>query len=597
VKRKIGVVMISLVLLAAIPISSSDQSDKQIPLASGIDVDLNFGWNLITIPLNTSITTASQWAATINADIQPQNNVSEIVRLTRGLWVSWIAEIPTLNDFTLLDAEACFVNINGSTNTEPTWHCAGERYNSSIPLNLCKGWNQIGIPYSYSIYDADDLLSQNDNFTMLANWSTSGWELRDGAAGKNFDLVGRYDNTANPNGFFVYSGKATSWKPPSEPPEWSEDLRLTNSGIFPAMYPDIAVNENVIHVVWENSSGNDEIFYRRSADLGYTWKNEIQISHSGGSELATCPSIAVNGSNVYITWEDSRNSGKPEIYFKKSSDYGQTWSEDKLLSQKDSQWSCKPSIAAWEDNVYVVWYNDTDPSVDTSYEVTYCNSSDCGETWWPEQQLTPSNSKSSLPAGIAVNDTNIHIIFSDYYGGRFETRYLRSIDGGVSWDPLKNISKVNDGWNSDAYGIAINNSHLHVVWRNEQDEGILEVYYKKSDDNGDTWGEEKRLSPKDNEVSEQPAISIDGDYVHVIYRDERDHCGTYSSSDEIYYNSSTDGGNTWQISSDRLTVAENMSRIPSITTRDGYVHIVWMDARNGGTATDYEIYYKRSPGF
>jgi len=46
-----------------------------------------------------------------------------------------------------------------------------------------------------------------------------------------------------------------------------------------------------------------------------------------------------------------------------------------------------------------------------------------------------------------------------------------------------------------------------------------------------------------------------------------------------------------------LTTAENDSEMSQIAVNSNYIHTVWMDNRDGGTVNDYNIYYKRNPGW
>ena len=187
----------------------TDNEELVITLyAHHVPVNLNNGWNLICPPVDIGISRASEWAGLINADIQPGNNVSEIVRWENRRWTSWIAEVPGLSDFQIMDGCAYFVNINGSGT--PVWEAEGEFYSSSQDVQLDQGWNSIGLPYS-DFETAQDILDDNDNISLVANWTNSAWELWDGLAGSDFNIQAgfgqKFPTTANANGVFVFSGK------------------------------------------------------------------------------------------------------------------------------------------------------------------------------------------------------------------------------------------------------------------------------------------------------------------------------------------------------------------------------------------------------
>jgi len=77
-------------------------------------------------------------------------------------------------------------------------------------------------------------------------------------------------------------------------------------------------------------------------DGGNTWKAKRLTFNSGKSTL---PSITVYGANIYVVWEDDTPSpGFPEIYFIKSNDSGNTWSEIERLTNNEGA-SSVPKIS------------------------------------------------------------------------------------------------------------------------------------------------------------------------------------------------------------------------------------------------------------
>ena len=123
----------------------------------------------------------------------------------------------------------------------------------------------------------------------------------------------------------------------------------------------------------------------------------------------------------------------------------------------------------------------------------------------------------------------------------------------------------------------------HVVWSDTRDRKC-EVYYKRSTDEGVTWGSDVRLTADDDTVSQYPSLAVSGSNVHAVWQD-------YRKGLEIYYKSSTDGGATW--GDDVLLTADDDtgSYWPCIVALGcSTLHVVWVDDR-----TPYRgVYYKRS---
>ena len=80
-----------------------------------------------------------------------------------------------------------------------------------------------------------------------------------------------------------------------------------------------------------------------------------------------------------------------------------------------------------------------------------------------------------------------------------------------------------------ASSIAVRDTIVHIVWRDYRD-GDSEIYYKKSEDNGESWGLDERLINIACDKA-HPSVAVwDCPYdVHVVWTDYRD------GDSEIYY--------------------------------------------------------------
>jgi Neuraminidase (sialidase) len=118
----------------------------------------------------------------------------------------------------------------------------------------------------------------------------------------------------------------------------------------------MAVNGSNIYVVWSEATQQTlDIYLKRSFDGGATWTANRRLTNTVDQSWG--PRIAVNGSNIYLAWYD-RIPGNYEIFFKRSIDGGATWTANRRLSSTAGM-SYVPGIAVDGSNVYVVWYDDT----------------------------------------------------------------------------------------------------------------------------------------------------------------------------------------------------------------------------------------------
>lgn len=307
------------------------------------------------------------------------------------------------------------------------------------------------------------------------------------------------------------------------------------------------------------------------------WEPDMRLTNaSGHSRMGdnNARTIVAEGDTIHVVWMDQRD-GNSEIYYKRSLDGGDSWDMDTRLT--DNQYvSALPALAVNGLMLHVAWYDTRDSG---NFEIYYKRSQDGGITWEPDVRLTFDYEYSWYPSLVLTN-TNVHVVWRESRAGNYEIFYKRSTDEGSTWGADTNLS--NAAGSSETPSIAQAGSTLHVLWFDNRDGGAYEIYYKRSLDEGVTWEPDVRLTD-DPGVSFGPSVAVRGVNVHVAWQDSRD--GNW----EIYYNKSTDNGTTWG-SDIRLTSAAETSESPSIVASGSNVHVVWWDNRDG----NYEIYYKRS---
>jgi PKD repeat protein len=190
-----------------------------------------------------------------------------------------------------------------------------------------------------------------------------------------------------------------------------------------SMHPAIAVDGSNVYVVWQDiRDSNDEIYLKKSADGGDTWTLK-RITRTDG--VSQKPKIAVDGSNVYIVWQDN-SDGDNEIHLKRSSDGGETWTR-KRLSWTASE-SVNPAIAVDGSTIYVVLQ---DNKRNNNHEIYLKKSSDGGVTW-TLKRITQTSGESLDPA-IFVSGQDVSVLFRDDTKGNYDVYLKLSSDAGISW--------------------------------------------------------------------------------------------------------------------------------------------------------------------
>jgi Secretion system C-terminal sorting domain len=289
---------------------------------------------------------------------------------------------------------------------------------------------------------------------------------------------------------------------------WETDIRLTNTlGI--SSVPSISISGTFVYVVWSDFlNGNSEIYFKRSSDNGVTWGGDTQLTNN--ASVSTNPNISASGQFIQLIWRDVSN-GFFEIFHKHSSDWGATWSTDSQLTIHTSGVPGSFSISTTGLNVHIAWSD----SRDGNNEIYYKRSTDNGETWETDKRLTNNASVSEVPS-ITSLGTGVHIAWLDLRDGNSEIYYNRSTDGGTTWGA--DIRLTEGPFVSQNPAIFSSGTILHLVWQY----GIsnLEILYKRSMDNGLSWVDSTQLSNSFS-TARDAAISAYDVSTHVVWTDTR----------------------------------------------------------------------------
>jgi hypothetical protein len=362
--------------------------------------------------------------------------------------------------------------------------------------------------------------------------------------------------------------------------QWEPDVRLSN-GTYHAYTSfnhthSLATCGDTVHAVWfdgRHGWPNAEIYYCRSLDAGVSWGPETRLTDD--SNYSGYPSLAVVGETLHVAYFESFDDDS-DIHYMRSTDGGDTWSPDTQLTTNTLMQDF-PTIAAWGSTVHLIFTDEKNGN----WEIYYLRSIDGGITWDPEQRLTNDPAWTNSPS-IAVHGSNVHLAFSDDRASttHFDIYDKHSSDAGVTWSP---DTRVTYTMNNGAPCLGVNDSLLLLAFNSTRD-GNYEVYFKRSTNSGTTWEPEERLTD-DPEISYLPSMVISKPNIHIAWYD---YCSSVLA--EIYYLRSTDLGVTWEPQV-RLTNDSLRSWWPQIAVGDSAVHVIWSDDRPG----IYQIYYKRDP--
>jgi hypothetical protein len=387
-----------------------------------------------------------------------------------------------------------------------------------------------------------------------------------------------------------------------------------------SVYGQVAAYGKNVYVVWEEeketatgaNSANDksldnrnyDIYFKKSKDGGVTFSKGINLSNNSG--FSEHPQIAVSGSDVYIAWTDS-TSKKKEILFRMSSDEGNIFG--KTIKLSNSSWeSYNQEIAAFANNVYVVWEDNNSSSI------VLKASTDRGNTFKNIKIITNNRAEragvgESYPK-IAAYGNNVYLVWNvgmppnTFEGGDNDDNnktnskdprgqeqhqqqgifFTKSSDNG---DNFGNIVKLNNQVSPVGESqIAAFGDQVYIVWSGNSDNLIPnDLFFTKSIDKGNSFMHETTLSKKSSLNAE---IAVYDNNLYILWQDFLK--GNTNNNQEILIKMSKDGGDIFTDTIKNISHNKGVSECPSIAVSQNILYLVWED----DTLGNHEIFFTKS---
>ncbi len=340
------------------------------------------------------------------------------------------------------------------------------------------------------------------------------------------------------------------------------------------------------------------------SEFEFDWTEDLRVDaaalESDPDSAGTQMCVNREG-HVFVLWLDNRNNssdvGDVDIWMNRSLDKGANWLPSAVrVNQGDGQVE-NPHIACNEVGVFVVWEDDRDGELE-NHQVYFQRSDDSGETFMPEDILLendPDGISMSLEPKLAVNGTDLYVVWYDNRDGAYDILVNTSGDAGLTWrDPVRVDSDDPPG---SAYSgrpeiaVSDNGQDVWVVWEDNRD-GRPDIYFARSDTGGLTFKEDQRLDSGPNDLpgqfdSFEPQLCTDStSNVYVVWHDARNGAGR-----DIYMNYSSNKGADWFNNAARLDndgEGFNNSLYPVCHADGADLHVAWQDNRDIG----YDIYYR-----
>jgi BNR repeat-like domain len=198
-----------------------------------------------------------------------------------------------------------------------------------------------------------------------------------------------------------------------------------------------------------------------------------------------------------------------------------------------------------------------------------------------------NNERDSVYGQISTSNNNIHVVWQESVPGsntrNYDILFKYSTDNGKRFSQEINLSN-NMGF-SEHPQISSIADNVHVIWADNTN-GNKQVYFKTSNDNGNTFGETINLSDNSS-ISFNQDVAAFGNNVYAIWVEK-----TISGPYQVMLAVSEDGGKNFK---DSISLSENADEYsyPRISALNGNVYVTWNagDLPNANTGIDEGVFF------
>lgn len=354
-----------------------------------------------------------------------------------------------------------------------------------------------------------------------------------------------------------------------------------------------------------------QIFYKQSGDRGETFTAPTALTaRAAGVDSAA---VATAGAYVYVIWR-APDAGRLRVFFRRSADGGTTWSSPIPISDNPASVSVSPptiaTAASGDDGmVYVVWADGrpqvVGPQTYTVKEVYLAVSNDHGASFSAARPVSRIDGFSSWTPAIAAWSSTVHVGWTDERDDlaectlgknpcREEEYYRRSTDNGFSWGPEVRLTADPPGAPKESWApsIAAWQGSVHLTYLDKRS-GFFQVYYRRSLDGGSTWNLEVQVAADPQYMNAaRPTVAVRQSDVLLSW------FGFSAFEADVYDSRSADGGSTFSpyrnLTADGAAIGA--ARMPHVAIgRDHTSHILFYDTRHSdGNGPRIELYHARN---
>ncbi|HUF05561.1 MAG TPA: hypothetical protein VMM38_15480 [Aridibacter sp.] len=310
-----------------------------------------------------------------------------------------------------------------------------------------------------------------------------------------------------------------------------------------------------------DDGGTKGRFFRISRDGSKTFSPEENVNEIGGSkEEVTGTGIVLLERGLAATRVSDAN-----IYIRVRADHDSRWTPPVRINDQLGTLVAALSVKHTPGgDLYSVWIDNR-----KGFPLTYFSrSEDGGRSWSPNApvEFDFREGNQANPRLVIGAGGRVLVFWEDWRDRRtlVDIRYAYSDDGGRHWTAG---GRINDDdafvWQIDL-SVASSGSRIYVAFSDFRDPGEVgdndwNIYYAVSENNGTTFGSNRRLNDVTDGIDKNPSLAVDPDgRIFCAWR-----TGRRTIFGDIAVSYSPDGGNSWAPSS-ILTADSDSREIPVV---------------------------------
>jgi len=385
---------------------------------------------------------------------------------------------------------------------------------------------------------------------------------------------------------------------------WTEPVNISQTSSpswFPDLAVDSQGN---VHVIWcettdvEEGEYGEQVFY--SMWDGQTWSTPNDIVPPSPDIVRNAITTDAFG-NLHLLFGGSVYRTLSIYYTQASSDSGwlaTSWSTPRLMSINGNSYMADIAVDS-KGVIHAVFDDRGDPLSDICpgcADIFYRRSSDGGKTWSYPVNLSRSPTGSSRAQMEIDSSDIIHVVWDegwDKLSGQGEpifSTYTSSLDGGESWSSPTSFSYP-EGTNAQLAVGSDGQGRVVVVWRATS---RPEIYYTRSSDNGASWSPPMVIPdifarPWTNPFDMYDMATDSGGHIHLVVVGrlslEEDRLGVYHLEWD---------GTSWSPPTP-IYWGAGFPEYPKIVISEGNkLHVAWFVRETLWEGGNYEVWYSSS---